>query len=244
MKEPIIQEIPYGATRAQRYCEYWRSPAPLLSLQGTVTALIKHDNKEQCREASRPFDSISTTSQLMFTSSFRSFFTHPAGPGSTRRRSSLSVQDLSSELVSVAVEWQDLGLRLGLQPWRLRQVEHDYSSCRDRLMACLDAWVRSKEDASWGDVVAALKEMEEHALAMKVEDVHCGMAIHLPGEGGRGWCCYVVPPLYTKFECRQYADIRHCLCRGPVKQLLGRPLTCPSPCHSSFLHLALALIFP
>ena len=122
---------------------------------------------------------ISDTDTLFRLVSFYSAASEPARGGGL----TFSPRELSSELVSVAVEWQDLGLRLGLQPWQLSRVEHEHSSCRERLAACLDAWVRSKEGASWGDVVASLKEMGEHALAMKVEDGHCGVATRRPGEG-------------------------------------------------------------
>lgn len=89
-------------------------------------------------------------------------------------RDDLSVEKLSSELTAVVADWWMLGSRLGLKQWQLKAFERDHPSSKERLDACLDAWLQSKTDASWNDVVAALKEMGDNALAMKLEERLCG----------------------------------------------------------------------
>ena len=90
--------------------------------------------------------------------------------------SGLTVGALSSELITVSADWRTLGLKLGVEEWQLKVVERDHCSCKDKLVAALDKWLKMKTDTSWVDITDALKAMGEFALAMRVKDKYIGPA--------------------------------------------------------------------
>ena len=79
----------------------------------------------------------------------------------------LKIGDLSSELKTVT-DWYQLGIYLGLQPYKLIQIERDHHGNERRKQKMLDLWLRRKPDAGWRDVVSALEEMEENRAAESI----------------------------------------------------------------------------
>ena len=77
------------------------------------------------------------------------------------------VGDLSSELKTVT-DWHQLGINLGLPTYKLMQIERDHQGNERRKQEMLDLWLRRKPDAGWGDVVSALKKMDENAVAERI----------------------------------------------------------------------------
>ena len=79
------------------------------------------------------------------------------------------MKNLSSELTLVA-DWHQLGIKLGLQPARLRQIEKDHPGDTERCkVEVVDVWLQSTPGASWRHIVTALTEMGNRSTAERVE---------------------------------------------------------------------------
>ena len=82
------------------------------------------------------------------------------------------MKNLSSELSTVS-KWYQLGIKLGLQPSQLRQIEQevptDIESIDRRRIEVVDLWLQSTPGASWRHIVAALREMGELTTAERIE---------------------------------------------------------------------------
>ena len=77
------------------------------------------------------------------------------------------VGNLSSELKTVT-DWHQLGINLGLETHELLQIERDHQGNERRKLEMLNLWLQRNQKASWGDVVSALKEMEENRVAENI----------------------------------------------------------------------------
>jgi len=87
----------------------------------------------------------------------------PEDPGA------LNVKNLSYELSSVA-NWHQLGIKLGLQPAQLRQVEIQYPvDIERRKVEVSDLWLQGNPGASWKHIVIVLREMGDHTTAERIE---------------------------------------------------------------------------
>ena len=68
------------------------------------------------------------------------------------------------------VDWQGLGLRLGIPEHQLEEIKVDcrgeVSECRNRM---LSRWLRATGNPSWGEVIAALGRMKEWNVAAKIK---------------------------------------------------------------------------
>ena len=76
----------------------------------------------------------------------------------------LNVKNLSSELTTI-VNWYELGIKLGVLKHELDIIECDHQGNVQRMSEMLDLWLRSTPNASWVDVVSALKQMGENRVA-------------------------------------------------------------------------------
>jgi len=78
------------------------------------------------------------------------------------------VKDLSSELKSVA-DWHQLGIKLGLPPSKLRQIEEEHpNNIERRKVEVVDSWLQSTPGASWGHIVTALKQLGDLTTAERI----------------------------------------------------------------------------
>ena len=79
------------------------------------------------------------------------------------------MKNLSSELSGVS-KWYQLGIKLGLQPSQLHQIEQEVPTDIDRRKTeVVDLWMQNTPGASWRHVVTALKEMGDLATAKRIE---------------------------------------------------------------------------
>ena len=94
----------------------------------------------------------------------------------------LNVRNLSSEL-SLVADWHQLGIKLGLQPSLLRQIEEKHPvNIERRRVEVLDAWLQKTPGASWRKIVAVLREMGDQTTAEKIEMKYAN--------GARGIICH------------------------------------------------------
>ena len=76
------------------------------------------------------------------------------------------------EAVSTVTDWHKLGLRLGIAMCKLRELEMSYQGV-DRLKAeMFDVWLKNSPRATWGDLIIALRAMDEHTVVSDIEAVH------------------------------------------------------------------------
>ena len=81
----------------------------------------------------------------------------------------LNVKNLSSELTTIT-NWYLLGLYLNLQTHDLSKIQQDHAHHgNDRqMLEMLALWLRRTPNATWEDVVSALKQMEENRVAENI----------------------------------------------------------------------------
>ena len=83
------------------------------------------------------------------------------------------IATLCNELTRIS-DWFTLGLNLGVPYRLLKEVRSNYSV--EGLGACrretLVLWLQRTPNASWRDVVGALRQMEEDSVAGKIEQKH------------------------------------------------------------------------
>ena len=84
-----------------------------------------------------------------------------------------TLQDLSNELNSVA-DWHSLGVKLGVQSHELTTIEKDHRGdnvrCKHEM---LGRWLHSAKLPTWNRVADALWQMEERAVAVKIQTKYC-----------------------------------------------------------------------
>ena len=81
----------------------------------------------------------------------------------------LNVKNLSSELTTIT-NWYQLGIYLNLQTHELDKIQQDHAHHgNDRqMLEMLALWLRRTPNATWEDVVSALKQMEENRVAENI----------------------------------------------------------------------------
>ena len=83
------------------------------------------------------------------------------------------LKELSNALDSV-VNWQLLGVKLGLQDHELSTIEQDYRGDNERCKSkMLGRWLQIAELPTWKAVVDALQQMGEHTVASKIQAKYC-----------------------------------------------------------------------
>ena len=82
----------------------------------------------------------------------------------------LDTATLCNELASVS-EWRMLGLYLGVKKQELDQIErsHPTEGCGRWKEETFSLWLKHTPNASWGDVVGALRQMGENTEAERLE---------------------------------------------------------------------------
>ena len=78
------------------------------------------------------------------------------------------------EAVSTVTDWHGLGLRLGLTMNQLREIELTYhvDGLGRQKAEMFHVWLNSSQRATWGDLITALRAMNEHTVASDIEAVH------------------------------------------------------------------------
>ena len=89
-----------------------------------------------------------------------------------------TLQDLSNELNSVA-DWHSLGVKLGVQSHELTTIEKDHHGdsvrCKHEMLV---RWLHSAKRPTWKGVADALWQMEERAVAVKIQIKYCSSSIN------------------------------------------------------------------
>ena len=76
----------------------------------------------------------------------------------------LTLKDLSSELEAVA-DWHTLGIRLGVEDHKLREIEEQYHDPQRRKHEVLSRWLRKGHNCTWRRMVEVLIQMGEMVVA-------------------------------------------------------------------------------
>ena len=89
------------------------------------------------------------------------------------------IATLCNELTGIS-DWFTLGLNLGVPHHKLEEVRSNYSV--EGLSACrretLVLWLQRTPNASWRDVVAALRRMGENIVAERIELLYIVGPVH------------------------------------------------------------------
>ena len=81
---------------------------------------------------------------------------------STATSTCLTLREVGNELREVT-EWYQLGLQLGVTPFKLREIERDYPQDTQRRKSEIhDWWLRNAPEASWEKLAQALEAMGGH----------------------------------------------------------------------------------
>ena len=80
------------------------------------------------------------------------------------------IATLCNELTGIS-DWFTLGLNLGVHYRLLKEVRSNYSvdGCGACRRETLVLWLQRAPNASWRDVVGALRQMGENAVAQRIE---------------------------------------------------------------------------
>ena len=76
----------------------------------------------------------------------------------------LTLKDLSSELEPV-VDWYTLGIKLGVEDHKLKEIEEQYHDPQRRKHEVLSRWLRKGRNCTWRRVVEVLMQMGEMVVA-------------------------------------------------------------------------------
>ena len=84
---------------------------------------------------------------------------------------SLTYHNISQMLIEV-LDWHILGTKLDLPVHILEKIRIDYSvyGTDRQKQEMINKWLAYDTEASWSKLVSALDEMENHALAKKIQD--------------------------------------------------------------------------
>ena len=76
--------------------------------------------------------------------------------------------NLLVEAVSDVTDWHTLGLKLGFTMSQLDEIDVTYPRVGRRKAEMFNVWLKSCPNASWADLITALKTMDEHRVAGKI----------------------------------------------------------------------------
>ena len=88
--------------------------------------------------------------------------------------------ELFEELNGVTANWRLLGMYLSLPRKTLDIVERDNPDVGSRMAGMLSHWLKKTPNASWQDVVEALRKMDENRMALGIEKKYC-KEVRTPG---------------------------------------------------------------
>ena len=87
----------------------------------------------------------------------------------------LQLKDVAEELSDI--QWKDvkcMALHLNQMSWdTLGDIESSSSVNNERVICAVDTWMRRDVNASWGQLVSALRKVKQNALAEKIRSRHC-----------------------------------------------------------------------
>lgn len=83
-----------------------------------------------------------------------------------------SLKTLGNELKDVT-DWRQLGIQLSLPTATLDKVESINQDAVNRKSSMLDQWLKFNPEASWRDLVLALRDMNENSAAKTIEQKYC-----------------------------------------------------------------------
>lgn len=86
------------------------------------------------------------------------------------------MKNLVEELYDVRVKWLPIGIELRMQQGTLKEIEYNYKNdVEGALMEMVYAWLCQDLEASWPNIVKALRSVivEEPALASEIEKKWC-----------------------------------------------------------------------
>ena len=79
----------------------------------------------------------------------------------------LELKDL--DLIKV-VNWQGVGLQLGIEDYELQKIKLDYQQHDDRKREMFRVWLRTCTDPNYHDLIDALEVMGERNAAQQLQD--------------------------------------------------------------------------
>ena len=91
-----------------------------------------------------------------------------------------TLEDLSKVLESVE-DWESLGRKLGLQSDQLHEIEQKCSQDSDCKNEILSLLLQNDKLPTWKSVVDALGEMNEYAVATKIQTKYCSSSTDVNG---------------------------------------------------------------
>ena len=79
------------------------------------------------------------------------------------------------EVLDVAVQWYNLGLKLKVRTGRLNSIRTEFSTPEDQLREMLNAWLTTGDNPSWKILIDALgsKMVGASQLAITLETKYC-----------------------------------------------------------------------
>ena len=84
----------------------------------------------------------------------------------------LNLVNLTNALANVP-DWKIMGIQLKVRHGKLRELEQQYLTIPERRAEMLQTWLESNPDASWKDIVTALRNMGLNTEASIVEKTFC-----------------------------------------------------------------------
>ena len=82
----------------------------------------------------------------------------------------MDLATITRKLKTVAQDWYELGVQLGIEPHTLKQIESDHQSkgVRRLLSEMVTLWLDNCENKSWAKIAAALRKIGQRKLAAKI----------------------------------------------------------------------------
>ena len=68
------------------------------------------------------------------------------------------------------VNWQGVGLELGVKDYELQKIQLDYHHLDDQKREMFRAWLRTSVDPNYDDVIKALETVRERKAAQQLRD--------------------------------------------------------------------------
>ena len=66
-----------------------------------------------------------------------------------------------------------MAVQLGMEFFRLQQIQQQNSIMTDRLLSSMDMWLNSDANATWGQIIKALNQTDKNVLAKEIEQKYC-----------------------------------------------------------------------
>ena len=103
------------------------------------------------------------------------------------------LKELASALNSLTWgEVKSMAVQLGMEYFRLQQIEERNTKVSDCLLPAMDMWLNSDDNASWARIITALNDIDKNVLAKKIEQRYC-QPVDKP-DATTGECSLSSPP--------------------------------------------------